>query len=272
MNNKIKTALWFGIVYVVIKWTVIGTVAAYLYKTGHWNKRYFLLIPAIGLVFCKFIGKRFFKTIKIPRYSKIFNDKIKAYYPIEYPEIQRNVSENYFELSKDTKFALNSKNPMDKRLDFCSYFLALIKTLDQRNENYETIRKVCLAVVTEFVRPKNKIQLYIKKLIPRLINTWLARRLIKILNQKISKNQNPEGFIANIITDKEETFGLGYGIDILECGICKLFQKHNYYKYSSILCEVDEITSGLAGLKLVRTGTIANGAKKCDFRFIKETN
>jgi hypothetical protein len=127
-------------------------------------------------------------------------------------------------------------------------------------------------VVTEFVRPKNKMQLYIKKLIPRLINTWLAQRLLKILNQKISKNQNPEDFIANIITDKEETFGLGYGIDILECGICKLFQKHNYYRYSSILCEVDEITSALAGLKLVRTGTIANGAKKCDFRFIKETN
>ena len=38
----------------------------------------------------------------------------------------------------------------------------------------------------------------------------------------------------------------------------------------SILCEVDEITSALAGLKLVRTGTIANGAKKCDFRFIKK--
>lgn len=58
--------------------------------------------------------------------------------------------------------------------------------------------------------------------------------------------------------------------DILECGICKLFKKHNYEKYSSILCEVDEITSRLAGLKLIRTGTIALGAKKCDFRFKKE--
>ncbi|MBL7784508.1 MAG: L-2-amino-thiazoline-4-carboxylic acid hydrolase, partial [Chitinophagales bacterium] len=44
--------------------------------------------------------------------------------------------------------------------------------------------------------------------------------------------------------------------------MCKLFQKHDYSKYASILCEVDEITSGLAGLQLIRTGTIANGAKK----------
>jgi hypothetical protein len=94
--------------------------------------------------------------------------------------------------------------------------------------------------------------------------------VISNLNKKVSKRSHPDGFVANIITDKEETFGLGYGIDILECGICKLFKKHNYEKYSSILCEVDEITSGLAGLSLVRTGTIALGAKKCDFRFKKK--
>ncbi|MFI5156145.1 MAG: L-2-amino-thiazoline-4-carboxylic acid hydrolase [Chitinophagales bacterium] len=40
-------------------------------------------------------------------------------------------------------------------------------------------------------------------------------------------------------------------------------------KYASILCEVDKVTSGLAGLDLIRTGTIALGAKKCDFRFKK---
>lgn len=73
-----------------------------------------------------------------------------------------------------------------------------------------------------------------------------------------------------LIQIKKETYGFGYGIDILDCGICKLFSKHNYSKYAAILCEVDEITSALAGLKLIRSGTIANGAKKCDFRFRKE--
>ena len=90
-----------------------------------------------------------------------------------------------------------------------------------------------------------------------------------MLNKKVSKNSNQDGFIANIITGKNDTYGFGYGIDILQCGICKLFHKHNYGKYSSILCEVDELTSALAGLKLIRTGTIAMGAKKCDFRFKK---
>jgi len=102
-----------------------------------------------------------------------------------------------------------------------------------------------------------------------MTNTWLAGIIINAFNKRINHNPNPEGFVANIITDKAETYGLGYGFDILECGICKLFEKHNYNEYASILCEVDEITSGFAGLKLIRTGTIANGAKKCDFRFKK---
>jgi hypothetical protein len=103
--------------------------------------------------------------------------------------------------------------------------------------------------------------------LPGLINTWPAQILLKSFQKRVSVNTNAGGFIANIITDKNETFGLGYGVDIIECGICKLFKKHNYSKYASILCEVDEITSRLAGLQLFRSGTIANGAMKCDFRF-----
>ena len=177
---------------------------------------------------------------------------------------------NFTDISNDTNFALNSANPIDKRLDFSAYFLALIKTLDEQGETFETIRKICLEIVIDYVRPKNKIQQFLKKLPAKLTNTWFANIFLKAFSKKISQKAHPDGFIAKIITDKNETFGFGYGFDILECGICKLFKKHNYEKYSSILCEVDEITSRLAGLKLIRTGTIALGAKKCDFRFKKE--
>jgi len=203
-------------------------------------------------------------------YKKYFVKAIKATYPNNFAEIILQVDNHYKHIAQDTAFALTSKNPIDRRLDFSSCFLALIKTLDNRGETFENIRKICLKVVIEHVQPKNKIHAFIKRLLPKLINTWFGQLLIRSFNKKISVNANADGFIANIITGKEETFGFGYGIDILECGICKLFEKHEYQKYASILCEVDEITSGLAGLKLIRTGTIANGAKKCDFRFMKE--
>lgn len=205
-----------------------------------------------------------------PQYRKFFVRAIKEKFPLGWDAIIANTDNHFKIISADTRFAATSKNPIDKRLDFCAYFLALIKTLDEQGETFETTRKICLEIVTEYVRPKNKIQQVLKRLPAQLANTWIATVFLTSFNKRVNKNSNADGFIANIITDKQETFGLGYGIDILECGICKLFTKHKYQKYSSILCEVDEITSSLAGLKLVRTGTIALGAKKCDFRFIKE--
>jgi len=205
----------------------------------------------------------------MPRYKKYFISVVKENFPNDSNSIVADIDNHYKTISTDTSFSATSGNPLDKRLDFCSYFLALIKTLDGRGETFETIRKICLDVVTEYVRPKNCVQQLFKRLPVKLNNTWLANIFVKALSKRVSKNSNADGFIANIITDKQETFGLGYGVDILECGICKLFKKHNYQKYASILCEVDEITSSLAGLKLIRTGTIANGAKKCDFRYKK---
>lgn len=200
-------------------------------------------------------------------YRKYFVAGIEKKFPGHSGAIIIKVDGHYKVISADTGFAVKSKNPIDKRLDFSAYFLALIKTLDEQGETFETVRKICLEIVIEYVKPKNKLQQLLKKVPAKLINTKLATFFLKAFNKRVSRNSNPGGFIAAIITDKKETLGLGYGVDILECGICKLFNKHNYQKYSSILCEVDHITSDLAGLKLVRNGTIALGAKKCDFRW-----
>jgi hypothetical protein len=200
-------------------------------------------------------------------YRKYFRQFVKENYPNDFDNILADTDRHYNIISKDTSFAKTSKNPIDRRLDFCSYFLALIKTLDENAETFEKIRKICLEITTVYVQPKSKIQDYFKRLLPRMTNTWLGQILLKAFHKRVCINSNADGFIANIVTDKKETYGLGYGIDIIECGICKLFKKHNYLKYASILCEVDEITSGFAGLQLIRTGTIANGAKRCDFRF-----
>jgi hypothetical protein len=139
--------------------------------------------------------------------------------------------------------------------------------LERKGEPYEKIREICLEITIRFVQPRNKLEAFIKRLIPRLLPFKITHYFLKIFASKTGSLGHPDGFVARIITDKNETYGLGYGIDILECGICKLFAKHDCYLYASILCEVDKITSGLAGLELIRNGTIANGAAKCDFRF-----
>ena len=204
------------------------------------------------------------------KYENYFTRAVKDKYSNRSDFLLTELSRNFRSISNDTTFARTSPNPIDRRLDFCAYFLALIKTLDEQGESFDTIRQICLVVALEYVRPKNKIQRFLKRLPAKLANTGLATIVLTAFNKKISKKAHPDGFRAKIIMDKQETFGLGYGIDIMECGVCTLFKKHKYDKYTAILCEVDELTSHLAGLKLIRTGTIALGAEKCDFRFRKE--
>jgi len=205
-------------------------------------------------------------------YGIIFEKTIYRNYPGNAGHIFAETARQSERITPDIKFAATSKNPMDKRMLICGYFLALIITLDEMGESYEDIRKTCMEIVIEYVRPKNKLQALLKKLPPKLMNTRLGDIFFRYFHKRVSKNENPEGFIANIITDKEQTFGLGFGFDIIECGICKLFGKYNYQRFVPILCEVDKLTAEMAGLTLVRKGTIGMGAKTCDFRFTKNTN
>ncbi len=204
-------------------------------------------------------------------YKPYFVRVIEAHYPDRSALMLAAIDRHYARIAEDTRFAASSANPLDKRLDFSAYFLAMIQTLDEAGEPFQTIRTLCLQVVTEYVRPKNKVQQLLKRLPALLVGTRPATALLKVFARKLGRRAHPDGFVARILTDKAETLGLGYGFDILECGICKLFHKHHYARYAAILCEVDELTSSLAGLQLVRTSTIALGAAKCDFRFRKAT-
>jgi hypothetical protein len=203
-------------------------------------------------------------------YRKFFENQLHSFYPEkDITELMTVIDLTYREISKDIAFVPRSRNPMDRRLDVCAYFLATVMVLEKQGEPFETIRQIMLAIANDFVRPKNKVQAWLKQLPPKLISWSIFKLLIKQLGKRTLIKADEGGFVAQIITDKEQTYGFGYGVDILECGICKLFAKHQYQAYSPILCEVDYITSKLAGLEIIRTGTIANGASKCDFRYKK---
>lgn len=266
MTNAIKTiskkGVLFAVGYVAVKWLIILSVGAYLAKQGLWKNEYLFILPIIAILVGLF---RYFK--KVPTYKRYFRKALERYYPKYAKELLEDIDAKYDELKADVSFAKTSSNPMDKRLDLTAYFLALIMILEKAGESFEQIREVALFTITEYLRPKTQWQAFLKKLPVKLIKTNIGRYLIKVFAKKVGHLGNPDGFVANIITDKNETHGLGYGVDIIECGICKLFKRHNYQKYVSILCEVDKYTTNLAGLSMIRTDTIANGATKCDFRY-----
>ncbi len=200
-------------------------------------------------------------------YKKYFHQSIRQRYPLDGGQICESIQTRYQAIWPDIGFVKTSSNPIDRRLDFTAYFLATIQVLEQRGESFEIIRETCLEITHAYVRPKNHFQAWLKRLPVKIIASPLGWLLTRFMEKKTTKLGHPDGFRVNMITDPALTFGLGYGMDVVECGICKLFQKHGAGRYAAVLCEVDKLTSALAGLELVRSSTIANGAKCCDFRW-----
>jgi hypothetical protein len=203
-------------------------------------------------------------------YQRFFHQQIEKTFPDKATRLIKEIDLAFKQIEPDIRFGSQSRNPVDRRMEFSGYFLAAIKVLDKEGETLAKIREVMISIAEEYVRPKNKLQAFLKKLPVLLMGTPLMKPLLNQFSKRVSVRAHPDGFVVNVLTDKKETLGFGYGIDILECGICKLFNKHQSAKYTSILCEVDHITTSLAGLKMIRTGTIALGANKCDFRYTKK--
>jgi hypothetical protein len=265
MKPQLRKGIMLAVLYIVIKWTIIAVIGVYLYKQGWWRNWYWVFIPVIVLTV--YVIKT--RLNKQPSYRRFFVSGLKRHFHGTAMSIIAEVDNEFRTISRSTSFAASSANPMDKRLDFAAYFLSLIKVLEGRKHGYAEIRKICLDITVAYVSPQNSAQAFLKRLPAKMIGLWITRPLLRILNARISVKGHEQGFRASIITDKLETHGLGYGVDILECGICKLFAHHDASLYSSILCEVDKVTTSLAGLQMIRTGTIALGAPKCDFRYQK---
>jgi hypothetical protein len=258
MKAKIKKTVLYGVLFMASKWTII----AILYTSGFWSYWFLMLFPIADTI-AAIAAIIYLRN----NFRKYFKEVLKENYPETFEEIILEIEKGYEGLAQPLQFSLKSKNPMDKRLPFSGYFLSMIQVLEKKDESFDRIKVLCLEVAHAYVKPKNRIHKWIKLLTPKLIKLPFSGSFLNRMNKKIKIPSNENGFVANVLTDKTQTLGFGYGIDILECGICKLFKNQQAEKYSSILCEVDKLTSNMAGLELVRTGTIANGAHSCDFRF-----
>lgn len=197
-------------------------------------------------------------------YKKYFEKHILKTYD---PSLLKAVDDYFQSLEEDVKASQASSNLLDERMAFSAYFLSLIKVLEKRGTSDEVIEAFCLEIVEDYIKPKNVLTLQLKKLPVLMLRLGFAKRTLQKMNAGITGLGYDGGFRGRIITKKDETYGLGYGIDILECGICKLFKKYGAEDKVHILCKVDHMTTSMTGLTLIRTSTIADGSDKCDFRF-----
>lgn len=73
-------------------------------------------------------------------------------------------------------------------------------------------------------------------------------------------------FVFEIVEGSEAT---DPGMNINSCAICHLYGRHDAMALVPYMCAFDDVMSDARDQGLRRTGTIALGASRCDFRFRK---
>ena len=85
--------------------------------------------------------------------------------------------------------------------------------------------------------------------------------------RKSQERRYPGDWVWKFVEGDGEEFDYGY--DFLECGTQKLYHAQGADEFLPFYCFLDFVTSKASGWGLTRTMTLAEGYKKCDFRFKK---
>lgn len=83
--------------------------------------------------------------------------------------------------------------------------------------------------------------------------------------ERTQKRAYPGDWVAFFVPGEGAAFDLGY--DYAECGALKYFRDNGAEDVAPYFCVNDFLASKAMGTGLFRTGTLASGAGRCDFRY-----
>jgi len=100
----------------------------------------------------------------------------------------------------------------------------------------------------------------------------LFRALIKRWQIRSHQGRHPGASVIEYVEGDGEEFD--YGVDYIECAVCKFLRAENALELTPYSCAIDKPVSELMGWGLTRLKTLAEGYPRCEFRFKKggETN
>jgi hypothetical protein len=159
-------------------------------------------------------------------------------------------------------FIGGKQNPLTTNLVACSWFLALYRVLQPRGLSDEEIGDLVYRVAEEWVTSSPR---WVGRVQVLLGETPLLRFILKRISRQTQQRKYPGDFVVHFVPGDGRTFD--FGLDFTGCAIHKFFQAEQAGHFAKYMCRIDYLTTSYKGIELIRTGTIANGADKCDFRY-----
>lgn len=157
------------------------------------------------------------------------------------------------------------RNPHTRLIIAAAMFLALYKVLKRRGRPVEEIGELVHEAVQAFF---DTLPRFLLRSYGRLNFTRRALRGAYKSALESQEREYPGAWVYAVVEGDGVAFD--WGIDQLECGICKFFAAHDAEEFVPYMCDLDFIASDYFGWGLVRTTTLAEGGERCDFRFKRE--
>lgn len=150
-----------------------------------------------------------------------------------------------------------------------AYSLAFYQVLRRRGMTAAQIGALHNELLVAYFDGLPPVQRWLIRLRGRLLATAPGqrrqRRLLRRLAARSQARRYPHDFVFEFVEGDGETFD--FGMNVTQCAICRLFQEQDAAAFTPYVCLYDYPLSALLGNGLVRTGTLAEGAECCDFRF-----
>jgi hypothetical protein len=159
---------------------------------------------------------------------------------------------------------IGKKNPLEFNLVASAWYLALYRVLKARDRPLDEIGQLSYEMYDAWF---DMFPGFILRLMGLWRYTGIYMNRLEAAAAKSQKRAYPGDFVYTVIKGDGKDFD--WGVDYLECAICKFYKEQGAEEFLPYLCPLDAVISERTGLGLTRKKTLAEGFDRCEFRFKK---
>ena len=211
------------------------------------------------------------------RYLNVAASFMNTYFPdLNIEELSVKMRKEYEDLIPQLPHLGGSKNVMLHLLISSTSLLAIIRILEKEGISVHDIGEFCYNFYEKTSEKRRTFEDSGKTDTAAILlskNLMFQKESIEVLKSagKISQlRRYPEDWVYELVDGDGKTFD--YGINFIECGICKFFKKQNAERFIPFMCMFDFVAARVSEYGFKRTQTLWYGASYCDFRYSKEGN
>ncbi|MCX8132235.1 MAG: L-2-amino-thiazoline-4-carboxylic acid hydrolase [Clostridia bacterium] len=200
--------------------------------------------------------------------QKIFRSELlKSHTEKEITEISKETTEEFIKLIPQLPYIGGDDNVLTEDIELAAMVLAFYRVEKKLGRSVEEVGGIIYNAI------KGEMSKYPKWLLRLSGRKYFTATYIEKLKKDTEESQKKlysGDWLTTFVPGDGKQFDYGY--NHTECGILKFFREQDAEELTPFLCKLDYVYSDSLDEGLVRTSTLAEGGKYCDFRLKRVEN